>query len=711
MDANNNEENAPSQEDSIRESTPLPENVSKNIDDICANMGHSESANISFTGFNFELSPEKNSNEDANVEPMQSTSGSKPSISPKKKINCHSRPKKRPKQNKIQFCILCRKQFTSLRQHFAKSHQLTCRQRKFLLSFYRTRICKSPVYECRNCLIRLTNKKKHKGKYRDHRIVSIREKDDLKNFPPEFAPVLTNVEKQRPPPTSFNLVSEFDAYRRSAGSDPLSTFLKNFIFEILRQTSMFKKPEQFRSAVAIYKLKRKYTHVTIRKLLFLFKDFIEYCRNMKQKQLRFPYSVYEGEVKSLLKKHAKEGRKETKTRAALRFERMPSLKEVAIQKQKVLELLQDQSVSSNMTYYEMLPMVVFLILADCNCRLGTIINETYEDYEALEVGGVRISHKHKTGDVLPNFFEKTPELVNWISTLHEKLRQESGIVKPRYMVPSKKNDVFESQCRYLARAFQKYFKIDDLCYGPNSVRKAWETQVAKENLFSENIKQLYVMNTGHSVSTRADYYVKPVDKEQVKDLLRRQRELLNCPGEITHIVPEEQSEQQDADAVSETATTVTIETNPQPQTSGDTEEDQNQGFAETPTDDEEAEFQEDDFLEEDDFNDPECQISNNEDLEPPGTSFETNPTKTVTTRRDLTCYWEKVRQRMLTFKGTGTCLRPSIRRLCELVCKKRCKLDKGNIRDIAMSLNLPHKDQEKVIDACYSKFHNVLKSM
>ena len=69
---------------------------------------------------------------------------------------------KRPKQPQVKQCVLCLTKVANLRQHFSKSHNLTTQQRKFLLSFYATRICVSTVYQCNGCFIRFTGKKKHK---------------------------------------------------------------------------------------------------------------------------------------------------------------------------------------------------------------------------------------------------------------------------------------------------------------------------------------------------------------------------------------------------------------------------------------------------------------------------------------------------------------------------------------------------------------------
>ena len=69
---------------------------------------------------------------------------------------------KRPKQPTKVACALCNGAYANMRQHLSQTHQnlMECK-RKFLISFYRTSICSSTVYQCNTCLIRFTGKGKH----------------------------------------------------------------------------------------------------------------------------------------------------------------------------------------------------------------------------------------------------------------------------------------------------------------------------------------------------------------------------------------------------------------------------------------------------------------------------------------------------------------------------------------------------------------------
>lgn len=68
---------------------------------------------------------------------------------------------KRPKQDRLKCCLICSRKYANMRQHLTKTHQLSKKHHNFLLSFHRTQICTSTVYQCNTCCLRFTGKKKH----------------------------------------------------------------------------------------------------------------------------------------------------------------------------------------------------------------------------------------------------------------------------------------------------------------------------------------------------------------------------------------------------------------------------------------------------------------------------------------------------------------------------------------------------------------------
>merc|ERR1712150_127390 len=95
----------------------------------------------------------------------------------------------RTKQDTLQECILCNRTVKHIRSHLVQSHQLSLydEKRQFILSFYRTKKVNIAVYQCNQCIIRFTNKRRdHKG----HSIVELKNKASFSEFPPCIKDIL-----------------------------------------------------------------------------------------------------------------------------------------------------------------------------------------------------------------------------------------------------------------------------------------------------------------------------------------------------------------------------------------------------------------------------------------------------------------------------------------------------------------------------------------
>lgn len=77
-------------------------------------------------------------------------------------------------------CKLCRKDVKTIRQHLMNTHKMDVQDRKFLLSYYRTKDVEVPVYQCMDCVVRFYNPwRDHLGHY----IIKVRDKKSCNSFP------------------------------------------------------------------------------------------------------------------------------------------------------------------------------------------------------------------------------------------------------------------------------------------------------------------------------------------------------------------------------------------------------------------------------------------------------------------------------------------------------------------------------------------------
>ena len=105
-------------------------------------------------------------------------------------------PKKGRKPNKkvtqgskfdFRVCTICQTKVKKIGQHLDKMHpELEDVHRKFLMSFYRTQNARITVFQCVNCPLRLTNKRRHLQEFPGHIILTVKNKQSPAEFPPEL---------------------------------------------------------------------------------------------------------------------------------------------------------------------------------------------------------------------------------------------------------------------------------------------------------------------------------------------------------------------------------------------------------------------------------------------------------------------------------------------------------------------------------------------
>ena len=209
---------------------------------------------------------------------------------------------KRPKQDRLKACLICSRNYANMRQHLTKTHQLSKKHHNFWLSFHRTQICTSTVYQCNTCCVRFTGKKKHKKYCKNPQIIRVRA-DSKDEFPIDIKDYVAtpsgNISQVR------RLLAEYDENRIDSGDQPLTRFQKNFLIRVVDVTKHFRKPMHLKIVFNQIKLEKNYTFQTMRKFLFELSRLIEYCNCYKQKEYRFNPGLITGELRTLLRSTAK----------------------------------------------------------------------------------------------------------------------------------------------------------------------------------------------------------------------------------------------------------------------------------------------------------------------------------------------------------------------------------------------------------------------
>ena len=308
----------------------------------------------------------------------------------------------RLKQSRVEQCVLCLTRMANQRQHLSKSLSVTPQQRNFLLSLYATRICVSTIYHGKSCFTRFTGKKKHKKCCRKHEIIKVnpKSKDD---FPSLFHFDIPGTRRGK----SLNhheLLDEYDENRNEAGDQSLTCFQKTFWAQIQSGTSVLRKPDALKSTFYRINSENNYTFQIMPKLLFELNRFLEFRNSYKHKDLRFNMALLNEEVRNLLKKTAKEVLNEVNRRMQDKFHSVPSISQVSHRRQMAEEML-CQSVYCSFSYHEYFCLSVFVNTSESNCRVGALLNLSFEDYKTMQEKKVMTYFEHILGTKFPSSYE------------------------------------------------------------------------------------------------------------------------------------------------------------------------------------------------------------------------------------------------------------------------------------------------------------------
>ena len=238
-------------------------------------------------------------------------------------------------QDLLKGCLICFRSCANMRQHLTKTNQFSKRHHNFLLSFHRTQICTSTVYQCNTCsfYVRFTGKKnKHKKSCKNPHIFCERA-DSEDEFP-------VDIKEYVPTPPKCIVYSQSTMKTKLIQGPTLDTLPKNFLIRVVDVTKHFRKSMHLKIVLNLVKCEKNYTIQTKRNFHFELSRLIEYCKCYKQKKYSFNPDFITGELRTLLRSTAKKPQKMS-TAGCYKFDKVPNLYQVAHLRQMVKELLQN----------------------------------------------------------------------------------------------------------------------------------------------------------------------------------------------------------------------------------------------------------------------------------------------------------------------------------------------------------------------------------
>ena len=205
------------------------------------------------------------------------------------------------------------------------------------MSFYRTSICSSTVYQCNTCLIRFTGKGKHLKLCKKPAIVRV--KATCTNDFPESLKDASIWNAIYGTGKATSLLEEYNINREEGGDPELTRFQRNFFTSVLKGTQFLRVPLKIKGALGQIQKQHKYIYQTMRKLMFELLRMVEFLKAYKAKELRINGALVEGTIRTLLRKTAITAAQEVNERSVKKFSKVPSLYQVAYLRKDVLEML------------------------------------------------------------------------------------------------------------------------------------------------------------------------------------------------------------------------------------------------------------------------------------------------------------------------------------------------------------------------------------
>ena len=326
-----------------------------------------------------------------------------------------------------------------------------------------------------------------------------------------------------------------------------------------------------------------------------------------------------------------------------------------------------------------------------------------------------MSHDHKTGAKFANFFEKTEEITQLVTRCHILFRAETSQEVESMLFPNKQNQPIACVARYIKSAVEKYIGVQQFDYGPNAIRKAWETfATLNPSRIPEQYHQLFRSNTGHCSKTAEKYYVRPMEGDAIKEYLAKQREI------VRYGVSDQISMGNEGSEAVQGLEEPPMGANDHPENPCELDRESHGGDRESigadaieervcPTPASELDYGGHDDLET-------CSQMSDFGMsttlsELPGPS--TRPAQRINSkyRNADTDKMTELRKRLMSFKGANDPLRPTLKRAFVLICKEKRRLTKDKMREILLPLNLNSNELERILTKAYTKYNNLVNRL
>ena len=455
---------------------------------------------------------------------------------------------KRPKADLVK-CVICRKEVKKMYQHLNKVHHCKDRVKRFILSYHHTRIAAGRVWECVDCILRTANKTRHLQQNPGHNIVKVNDKAGYDTFPPEVSAFIKG--EGRVSSKVFGIMKDFAQFKIDLQDAPVPGYVEAFLTHVYSNCGNMRNCSDLPRILTMYQAQKQYSLVSMKKLFFDLKNFLFFLKSTGDKSQKIPFNSWEAQIETYMRSIRKPATQEAFEKREERYNQIPPVEVLSKAVKGVRELLQEALCQfresgelpckrrkqgegpRTLTMSEIISSVFFLIHARTNCRAGGLLNMTKEELDSVNTD-IRRTHKHKTGHIMTNFCKLSEENLEWLTTFHEIYEQMHGRVAI-LAFPNADDGKLTAQATTINTIIGRNFDLKPYTFGPNSIRKHWDTMLEKDKFVTEDLRAAYEANSGHSEATRKKFYSKPPTDDEIERILSLQEKILEDPAYLKQL--------------------------------------------------------------------------------------------------------------------------------------------------------------------------------
>ena len=435
----------------------------------------------------------------------------------------------RPRRDKFETCILCRREVCKMRDHLANKHKLDSNPffKKFLSTYYSTRKTKK-CFQCNSCAKRLAFTYGHPE---SHVLTRIHDRDKVDLFPEQFRVAILEIQQKFSEQPNHKLINDFAAHQEALLEDGecvntsrFSVTVKTFLTQCMEGTSEFTESAQLAEIVRCFAQERALSKATIVHYLSSLAKFLDYLilhrfrefPNIKEvrwdkviREIRTPYQKTSLKQKRLVQRE--------------KFSKVPTFREVQKLHNKICSELEKDLEQTHLKYRELQVLNFFILSVRLNCRSGPILALTWDDILKIQREGQIETNRHKTGHLYDVIITIQSDQHPWLRRMKDQICKE--FKKESILVfASPTNAVEHSVPRYMRDVIKGLFK--DLSketlnkdFHSTSLRKMWDTYVNdNRDKIPGTLRNLHLRQTGHTENTSHSNYIVPGDRNPTLDL-------------------------------------------------------------------------------------------------------------------------------------------------------------------------------------------------